>query len=552
MARNRVKIIPLGGVDEVGKNMLVVEYKNDLLIIDAGLKFPEEEMLGIDLVIPDTTYLEAKKDKIRAILITHGHEDHAGALPYILSRFEAPIYSTKLTQGLISVKLKEYGLAGVVDQRLIEPGDVLHLGSFEVEFFHVSHSIPDGVGLIIRTPAGTIVHSGDFKFDQTPVDGLLTDFRKLAEVGSQGVLVLLCDCIRVERPGYTPSEHLVGDAFDTILYQAPGRVIITTFASNISRLQQVLDTAWKHGRRVAVVGRSLETSVSVATELGYLIDRDGTLVSLETVRRLPPERVILLTTGSQGEPTSALSRIASNEHPQIRIIPGDTVIISASPIPGNEETVARTIDNLFKRGAEVIYGEMKTVHVSGHASQEELKLMLNLLQPHFCVPIHGEYRHMSLFRKLAEEVGIPESNVLLPEIGQVLEFGDHFGRIAGKVPAGSVLVDGLTVGGISEIILRDRQHLSRDGVVIAVVALDKQTGKIVAGPDLISRGFLLRRDAEGLFDAAQEQVRWTLDQGARGGVEYGFIVQKIKEVLSQFLFERTGRRPMILPVVTEV
>lgn len=552
MPKNNVKVVPLGGTGEIGKNMLVVESRDDIVVVDAGLKFPEEEMLGIDFIIPDISYLLEKKEKVRGIVITHGHEDHIGALPYILPDLHVPIYSTRLTNGLIKVKLRERGLLGEADLHIVEPGDVFVFGSLTVELFRVNHSIPDAVGLIIQTPAGLIVHSGDFKFDRTPVQGAPTDLDKLAALGRSDVLALFCDCVRVELQGYTPSERVVGDTFDAVMSRARGRVIITTFASNISRIQQAIYTAHSHGRKVAIIGRSLENNVGVAVELGFLKVPDGTLVNLAETKNLRSDQIVYITTGSQGEPTSVLSRIAINDHKQIHIIPGDTVILSATPVPGNEETVSKTIDNLFKLGANVVYDAIMTVHVSGHASREELKLMLELVKPKYCVPLHGEYRHMVLFRDLACEAGIDPDRVLLAEVGDVLEFGKDSGHIARRVPVGSVLVDGVMVGEVAQVVLRDRQHLSRDGVVIVVVALDRQSGMLVAGPDIISRGFVYMREADELIEKAKEQVRRAIAGRNGSQVEYGFAVQKIKESLGKFIFNKTHRRPMILPVVTEL
>jgi ribonuclease J len=552
LPKNKVKVISLGGVGEIGKNMLVVEYRDDIIVIDAGLKFPEEEMLGIDFIIPDISYLLERREKVRAIFITHGHEDHIGALPYILPELNVPIYSTKLTNGLVKVKLKERGLLNETDLRVVGPDERISCGSIGIEFFRVNHSIPDAVGLIIRTPVGVIVHSGDFKFDHTPVEAEPTDVDKLNLLGESDILAFFCDCVRVELPGYTPSERVVGDTFDAVISDAPGRVIISTFASNISRIQQVIFAAHKHGRKVAVVGRSLESNVSVALELGYLNVPEGGLVRLSETKQLSDREIVYITTGSQGEPTSVLSRIATNDHKQIRIVPGDTVILSATPVPGNEETVARTIDNLFRLGANVIYDATMMVHVSGHASREELKHMLQLMRPRYAVPIHGEYRHMVLFREVAVEAGVSSESVLLAEVGDVLEFGEESGSINKRLPVGSVLVDGVMVGEVAQVVLRDRQHLSRDGVVIVVVALDRQNGKLIAGPDIVSRGFVYMRDTDELVEKAKEQVRKALANYYKSEVEYGLAVQTIKQALGKFIFEKTHRRPMILPVVTEL
>lgn len=552
MAKNRVKVISLGGVAEIGKNMTVFEYKDDILIVDVGVGFPEEDMLGVDLVIPDISYLSDKLDKIRGIIITHGHEDHIGGLPFLLPQLNAPIYASELTLGLVATKLREAGLLDTADLRMVRPGDEVQVGAFDVEFFHVCHSIPDGVGLAIRTPVGLIVHTADFKFDQTPVDGHPTDFGRLAALGQEDVLVLFSDCVHVESPGYTPSERVVGQTFDRLFKQAEGRIIVATFASLISRVQQVLDVAYRHGRRVAVVGRSLENNARMALDLGYLTDPGNVVVKAGEAARLPHHEVVYIVTGSQGEPMAVLNRIANQDQGQIKIIAGDTVIVSANPIPGNETSVARIINNLFQQGANVIYSALDTVHVSGHASQEELKLMLNLLRPQFVVPIHGEYRHMVLYSKLAAELGIPEENVLLPDVGHVMEFGENYGRVTGKIRAGYVFVDGVTVGDIGHVVVRDRQLLAKDGMLIVVVSVDRKTGRLVAGPDIVSRGFVYMRESTELIEATKDKVRQAMDHNGDLHVEWSFLNQKIKETVSEFLYQRTRRRPMVLPVVMEV
>lgn len=552
MAKPALKVIPLGGIGEVGKNMLVVEYGDDIIVIDAGLQFPEEEMLGVDLVIPDISYLLENKHRVRGIIITHGHEDHVGALPYIVDELQAPIYSTSLTRGLIAVKLKEHRLLQQATLCVVQPGETLPIGPFSIEFIPVNHSIPDGVALLIDTPVGRLLHTGDFKFDRTPVGGQPTDLAQLARLGQRGILALLSDCIRVERPGYTPSERVVGETFDAIMREAPGRVIITTFASNISRIQQAIDVAQRYKRKVAVVGRSLASNLSVADDLGYLHLPQDTVLRLDQVRRLPPDKIVFVTTGSQGEPTSVLSRIANDDHRQIRITSGDTVVLAATPVPGNEETVARTIDNLLKLGADVVYEAVMTVHVSGHASQEELKQMIQLTQPRFCMPLHGEYRHMVLYRKLARDAGIPAKNTMLASTGDIIEFTPDSMAKVGTVPAGSVLVDGLKAGEIGEIVLRQRRQLARDGVVIVVVALDRHTGQLVAGPDIVTRGFVEDETGNGLIAEAREELRNVICSSAPASVEYSYVNQKIRETLGVFLYKRTRRRPMILPVITEI
>ncbi|HVB96225.1 MAG TPA: ribonuclease J [Chloroflexota bacterium] len=554
MSTQPIRVIPLGGVGEIGKNATLVEYGDDLILVDAGLKFPEEEMLGIDLVIPDLSFLREIQHRLRAIIITHGHEDHIGALPYILSSIDVPVYATRLTCGLITVKLKEHRLLGKRRLETLVPNEILEIGPFQIQPFRVTHSIPDAVGFAIHTPGGTIVFTGDFKFDQTPLYGPPPDFATLAAIGQRGVLALLSDCTRVEKAGYTQSERVIERAFDDIIRDLPGRVIITTFASNITRVQQALNVASRHGRKVALVGRSMENNCAIANELHYLDFPEDTVFRLDDVRRFPLNEVMLVTTGSQGEPSSVLSRIASGDHRQIKAIPGDTVILSATPIPGNEETVARTIDNLMRLGGDVIYEPMADVHVSGHGSREELKLMLNLLRPRYCVPVHGEYRHLVLYRRMAAEVGIPTENVLLAEIGDVIQFDDEGVRTVDHHAVGSVLVDGVTVGGTTEVVLRDRQHLSRDGVLIVSLTLDRTTGSIIAGPEVISRGFIdpTRNGDSKLLDEARERIREAIEEPAATTVEYGFVVSKIKETISDYIYKQTHARPMVLPVVTEI
>jgi ribonuclease J len=552
LAKHRLKVIPLGGVGEIGKNMWVVEYEDDIIVIDCGLMFPDDEMHGIDLVIPDISYLLENAEKVRGIVITHGHEDHTGALPYILPQLNVPVYATRLSHGLISVKLKEHHLLGTVEQVIVDPGDTIQMGSLEVEFVRVAHSIPDAVLVAVHSPVGTLIHTGDFKFDQSPLDGKITDFGKLAELGRAGVLALVSDCVRVEQPGFTPSERIITETFDRVFSTAEARVLVTTFASNISRVQQAIQAGHRHGRKSAVVGRSMESNVAIARELGYLQIPEGALIRVEELNKLPPEKALYLTTGSQGEPTSVLSRIANREHRQIHLTPGDTVIISATPVPGNEEAVARTINNLFRQGVDVIYGAAAMVHVSGHASREELRLMINLLHPEFCVPGHGEYRHMVLYKRLAEECGIPSANVLMSELGSVMAFSPGFGKITDKVSAGDVLVDGITVGEVGEVVLRDRRLLAKDGVLIVAVTVDRQSGRIVAGPDVTSRGFVYARNSEELLDAAKERAALAIEVDGFSQAEPGFMESKIKEAVGRFLYEQTRRRPMILPMVQEL
>jgi ribonuclease J len=550
---NRARIIPLGGLGEVGKNMLLVEYAEDIIICDAGMGFPEEEMLGIDLVIPDVSYLADKQQRIRAIFLTHGHEDHIGGLPYVLPKLGyPPIYGTALTIGLVEVKLKEHGLAAAADLRVIDSDSVVAAGVFTVSFFRVSHSIPDAVGLAIDTPAGLIVHTGDFKFDQTPVDGRPTEFHKLAALGDRGVLALISDCVHVETPGITPSEKIVGDTFMRLFAEAEGRIIVATFASLISRVQQVIDVAAIYGRQVAAVGRSLEKNVEMALQLGYLRDPERVLRPASELAGRPDHEVVYVVTGSQGEPMAVLSRIANNDHRLVNVRPGDMVIVSATPIPGNETSVNRIINSLFRQGARVIYSAVDKVHVSGHASQEELKLMLNLVRPRYVIPYHGEERHLHLYAGIAQELGVPAERILIGETGSIYAVGPDGGEIAGKIDCGYVFVDGLSVGDVSHVVIRDRQMLARDGILMVVVTVDRQTGRLVAGPDIVTRGFVHSREASELLDATKEEVRRALTGNGHLTAEWSFLTRKIKEVTGDFLYQQTKRRPMILPMVMEV
>lgn len=550
----KLSVIPLGGVGEIGKNMYVFNYNDeDIIIVDAGLMFPEEDMLGIDSVIPDITYLEDNKEKIRGIILTHGHEDHIGGLPYILRKIQAPIYATRLTLGLVEVKLKEHHLLRGSDLRCIKAGDRLELGAFSVDIIRSSHSITDTVILAIDTPLGTVVHTSDFKIDQTPIDGQVIDFYKLSELGQKGVLLLLSDSTNAERPGYTLSEKEVGKTFDEVFSQVKGRIIVATFASNIHRIQQVIDASYKSGRKIAVTGRSMVNVINIAKELGYMRIPDGMQIDIDELDRYQDSQVTILTTGSQGEPMSALTRMSKSDHRKLSIQPGDTVIISASPIPGNEKFVGRTIDNLFKLGADVIYEKFSGIHVSGHASQEELKLMLNLVRPKYFMPVHGEYRMLVKHKQLAMSAGIPEKNIFITEIGDVLEFTSKGPRKGNRVPSGIVFVDGLGVGDVGNIVLRDRRQLSEDGILIVVVTMNKADRSIAAGPDIITRGFVYVRESEDLIDEATEKVRDTLEYCRTENItEWGALKNNIRDVLYRFLYEKTKRRPMILPIIMEV
>jgi len=552
VTKPRLKVIPLGGLGEIGKNMMVMEYEDDIIVIDAGLMFPKEEMLGIDLVIPDINYLLENQEKIRGIIITHGHEDHVGALPYLLPQLKVPVYSTKLTWGLISVKLKERKALSGAELKVIAPGERVTLGRFRIEFFSVCHSIPDSVGIVIYTPVGTIVHSGDFKLDYTPVDGKPTDLSRLAQLGVQGVLLLLSDSTYAELPGYTPSERVVGETLDHVMGEASGRVIVTTFSSLISRIQQVINSAAKYQRRVFVVGRSMSDTVRVALELGYLNAPDGILARLDELRGMPHNKIVFVTTGSQGEPTSALVRMANRDHRQVHITRGDTVVISATPIPGNEALINRALDNLFKQGAQVLYDKVAPVHVHGHASEEELKLLLTLVKPKFFMPIHGEYRHLSLHAKLAESIGVPKENTFVLEDGDVLELSPQVAKVTGKVTSGNVYVDGLSVGDVGSVVLRDRRMLSRDGMVVVIIAVNRQTGKLVGRPDIVSRGFVDTRESKDLIEGSRDLVARALDHSGDRPAEWSFVSTKVRDVLNKFYYEQTKRRPMILPFMVKV
>ena len=553
MTKENIRLIPLGGLGEVGKNMMVVEYGDDIIIIDAGVMFPDEEMFGVDLVIPDTSYLNDKKDRIRGILITYGHEDHIGSLSYVLPMLDfPPVYATRLTQGLINVKLKERRLLDKASVTAVTPADRVKLGECEAEFFRVNHSIPDAVGVVIHTPIGSVVHTGDYKFDYTPTSGRPADLGSIGRIGNEGVLLMMGDSTRVESAGFTPSESVINDSFDKLFANAPGRILIATFASLLSRVQLVIDTAVRYERQVALVGRSMVNNVQMAIELGYLNVPKATLIRAEDINKFPPERVVIICTGSQGEPTSALTRIANQDHRLVRIQPADTVILSATPVPGNEKMVNRTINNLFKQGAEVFYQGIATVHVSGHAAQEELKLMLAMVHPKFFMPIHGEYRQLVLHAKLAHSMGIPADHIIVAEDGDVVEVTPEGVKVVNHTPCGNVFVDGLGVGDVGQVVMRDRQVLAQDGILLAVLTVDKETGQPLAGPDIISRGFVYMRDAEELLESARERILESFIGLNGHSSDWSFVKDKIKHTLSEFLYEKTHRRPMILPVVMEV
>jgi ribonuclease J len=553
MAAHKLRIIPLGGLGEIGKNMMALEYGNDIIVIDAGLMFPGEETPGVDLLIPDISYLLERQKNLRGIVITHGHEDHIGALPYILSRLAPPIYATRFTRELISVELKQRGVKTKAKLNVVTPGSKITLGKFTIEFFSVCHSIPDSTGLIIHTPQGIVVHSGDFKIDYTPAVGEPTNFSQLAVLGVKDVLLLLSDSTYVELSGYTPSEMVVRDTLDRIISEAKGRVIVTTFASLVSRIQQVLDVAVKRDRRVFITGRSMREIVNMALKTGYLTDPAGVLCRLDELRTLPHHRVIILSTGSQGEPTSALVRMANRDpRSQVQIVPGDTVVISATSIPGNEALVSKTTDSLFRQGANVIYDRLAQVHVHGHGSREELKLLLSLVKPKFFVPVHGEYRHLCLHANLAQSMGIPRDNIFVLENGDVLELGQDSGKVVARIRVGVKYISGLTTGELDDVVLQDRKLLSRDGVVVVTIAIDAESDKLAGRPCIITRGFVDGGEEQTLIEQGQDVVLAALNHDRRRLSEPGFVDAKMKDSLSRFLYERIHRRPVIIPVVVKV
>ena len=550
----KLKIIPLGGLDEIGKNCTVLEYGKDMIVIDCGVGFPEEDMYGVDLVIPDFTYLVANQKKLRGMFITHGHEDHIGSIPYAMRDVNCPIHGTSMTCGLIKLKLEEHRLADKVKLVTHKPGDVVKAGCFTVEFIHVNHSIPDAVALAITCPAGTIIQTGDFKIDYTPISGGPTDLVTIAEYGEHGVLALLSDSTNAERPGFTATEQKVGASMEALFSRAgKKRIIIATFASNLYRVQQLIDLAVKAGRKVAVSGRSMVNNTQMALELGYLHAPETVLIDIEDINKYPPEKIVLITTGSQGEPLSALSRMAAASHRNVRVGEGDFIIISANPIPGNEKMVTKVVNGLLKLGAEVIYESMYDVHVSGHACQEEQKLMLTLAKPQFFLPVHGEYKHLKKHAQTAAAVGIPEKNIYIGENGDCVVLSADGLTVGEPVPAGAVMVDGLGVGDVGNVVLRDRRHLSEDGLVIVVATIDARTGEVLAGPDLVSRGFVYVRESEKLLDDARDQVRDVLGRmSAADKRDFGSVKTRIRETVSAFLYRKTKRSPMILPILMEV
>lgn len=549
---NKIKIIPLGGLGEVGKNITVIEYKDDIILIDCGMTFPEDEMLGIDVVIPDITYLLKNKDKIRGIVLTHGHEDHIGALPYVLAKLNLPIYGTKLTLGLVETKLKEHRLDSV-SLNVVRHGETIQLGSLDVEFIKTGHSIPDSAALAIHSPVGTIVHTGDFKIDFTPIDGDVIDLNRFAELGNKGVLVLLADSTNAERPGYTMSERTVGNTFKDIFANHKNRIIVATFASNVHRIQQIINASEQNNRKIVLSGRSMLNTIGVALELGYLHIQEGTLIDINDMNKYPSNEITIITTGSQGEPMSALSRIASGEHKKIEIQPEDLVIISATPIPGNEKTVSKVINNLVESGTKVIFEALADVHVSGHACQEELKLIHTLVKPKYFIPVHGEYRHLKKHAEIAESLGLPQENIFILENGRVIEFTKDSADLNGTVSAGNILVDGLGVGDVGNIVLRDRKHLSEDGLIVIVVTISKKDGTILAGPDIISRGFVYVRESEDLMEESRNIIKAVLAECEQKKItDWATLKSNMRDTLRNHLYGKIKRNPMILPIIMEV
>lgn len=551
--KEKLKIIPLGGLQEIGKNITVFEYGDDIVVVDCGLAFPEDDMLGIDLVIPDFTYLERNQDKIRGLVITHGHEDHIGAIPYLLQKINVPIYATKLTAGLISHKLEEHRLLKSTKLKVVNQGQTITLGKIRVEFIRSCHSIPDAVALAIHTPAGTVVHTGDFKIDYTPIDDERMDFGRLAELGNKGVLALMSDSTNSERKGYTMSESTVGEVFDKLFFNCTKRIVVATFASNVHRVQQIVNSAVANNRKIAVCGRSMINMISTAMELGYIDVPENVFIDIDMIKNYTDDQLVIITTGSQGETMSALTRMAAGEHKKVTITPNDLVIISANPIPGNEKYVAKVIDDLMKIGAEVVYSSLEAIHVSGHACQEEQKLMLSLVRPKYFIPVHGEYRQLIAHSETAKKVGVKPENIFLTTNGRILEINEDEAGLTGTVPFGKVMVDGLGVGDVGNIVLRDRQHLSQDGLIIVVMSMDSATGEIVAGPDVISRGFVYVRESENLMDDVKRMLREEVKKLEEHNVrDWSTIKSRLKDSLRDYIFAKTKRNPMILPIIMEV
>ena len=552
--KSNLKIIPLGGLHEIGKNITAFEYEDEIIVVDCGLSFPEDDMLGIDLVIPDITYLLKNKEKVKALVITHGHEDHIGAIPYFLKQLNVPIYATRLTAGLISNKLEEHKLLRSTEMHIVNQGDTIKLGNnFKVEFIRSSHSIPDSVMLAITTPRGTVLHTGDFKVDFTPIDGQIMDFGRISELGKQGILALMSDSTNSERKGFTMSESSVGELFDKLFLNCTKRIVVATFASNVHRIQQIVNSAVKNGRKIAVCGRSMINMITTATELGYIKCPDNLFIDIDMIGNYADEQLVIITTGSQGETMSALTRMATGDHKKVKITPNDLIIISATPIPGNEKYVSKVIDDLMQLGAEVVYSALADVHVSGHACQEEQKLILALTKPKFFIPVHGEYRQLRAHRDTAETMGIDKDNIIMMTNGRVLEINENEAKFTSSVPSGRVLVDGLGVGDVGNIVLRDRQHLAQDGLIIIVLTMDSETGEVVAGPDVISRGFVYARESENLMDDVKSVVRHEISKCEERGVrDWSTIKSTVKENLRDYLFIKTKRNPMIIPIIMEV
>ena len=549
---DKLKIIPLGGMGEIGKNITVFEYKDEIIIIDCGMTFPEDEMLGVDIVIPDVTYLFKNRNKIKGLFLTHGHEDHIGAIPYVLKKLNMPIYGTRLTLGLLENKLKEHKL-DKVSLNVVQHGETVQLGNFGIEFIKTGHSIPDASALAIKTPVGVIIHTGDFKVDFTPISGDVINLARFAELGSQGVLALMSDSTNVERPGYTMSEKSVGNSFNGIFANCNSRIIVATFASNIHRIQQIINAAELNGRKVVLSGRSMLNTTTVSYDLGYLQIQDGTLIDINDMNKYDNNQLCLIMTGSQGEPMSALTRIANGEHRKISLYPDDLVVLSATPIPGNEKTVSKIVNKLIEKGIHVIYEALAEVHVSGHACQEELKLIQTLVKPKYFIPVHGEYRHLKLHADLAEDLGTPAENIFIMENGRILEFTEDTAKFTGTVPSGHILVDGLGIGDVGNIVLRDRKHLSEDGLIVVVVTMSKQDGTVIAGPDIISRGFVYVRESEDLMEEAKNIVKDVLLACEKKKItDWATLKSNVRDSLRSFLYERIKRNPMILPIIMEV
>ena len=551
--KEKLKIIPLGGLLEIGKNITVFEYENDIVLVDCGLAFPEDDMLGIDLVIPDLTYLEKNKEKIRGLVITHGHEDHIGSIPYLLKQFNVPIYGTKLTIGLIEHKLEEHKLLRSAKLKVVTPGQTVNLGSMKVEFIRITHSIPDACSLAIHTPVGTVVHTGDFKIDYTPIDGEMIDFGRLAELGNKGVLALMSDSTNSERKGYTMSESTVGEVLDKLFINCTKRIVVATFSSNVHRIQQIVNSAVKYGRKVAICGRSMVNTIETARKFGYIKVPDNVFIDIDMIKSYPDEKLTIITTGSQGETMSALTRMASGEHKKVQITPNDLIIISANPIPGNENSVSKVIDDLMKIGAEVIYNALEDIHVSGHACQEEQKLMISLVRPKYFIPVHGEYRQLIAHSETAKKIGVDPENIFIMTNGRILELNEYEAKLTGTVPVGKIMVDGLGVGDVGNIVLRDRQRLSQDGLIIIVLTMDSTTGRVVAGPDVLSRGFVYVRESENLMEEIKQLLRAKiLKLEEKHITDWTTIKSLLREELRDYIYKKTKREPMILPIIMEI